>query len=374
MNGNNVNSLKKIFLNILCPIKKSAHRREFEIAQNHRNRAIANHVVPNPLGMHLATAEVNPPRHHESAKLDIKPELYDALAHFIKNHYSAKRVSYDGLKFVIDGVGTRKKWINMTINEMISVVQLQFGHGSGAILKELNALKHKDRRGGGSTINLVNGWCKAGAQNLKTAVLGHSHFCSGQYSTVHGPSHAIGAMLLSQWLANELRKRGHEVSSRDKFIAGLAAIGHDSGRQTEGRDVDEWGSAWNMRNYLSGSPTLQKYAEDTYDTIMGKDSGGGRNGQTMAHILLHDSDCLEIIRCVGSRFDMDHLDVVRLNLIPKKDVENMVKKVRNFLQERGNDTDAAYQKYYTRSNYYVSECKRRIDHINSIACKHGIGR
>jgi hypothetical protein len=309
-------------------------------------------------------------------------ELITTLNHFVKNHYNVKRAEKcKELQFVVNDKGFQKKLRDMTANEIIHVVDTQFGHGDEKeeILNLLHDIKSKDKNGGNCPSVMQRKWCSGKAKELCNLISEFLGLCGswyanknrGKYSEIHGPSHAIGTLLITQWLANELENNGRTVTRQDALVAGLAAIGHDSGRQTEGKDVDEHRSAWNMRNYLSGTRNMGNYAKTVYDTILGKDDQTRTNSKSMAKILVHDADCLEIIRCLRKekKFDINSLDILRLKLVSIEVAQSIVEKAQLFIKIRGNDRQEAYTMHYTKRDYDIN---KRFCDINTKAAECGI--
>ncbi len=91
-----------------------------------------------------------------------------------------------------------------------------------------------------------------------------------------------------------------------------AALLHDSGREGEGEDQKEWEeqSAQNLQNHLLAIDCPASMAVELGQAILNKNRTEERDEKrkSLLEKLLHDADCLEIMRC-RSEFDLNYLDI-----------------------------------------------------------------
>ncbi|MGI9278602.1 MAG: SidE phosphodiesterase domain-containing protein [Endozoicomonas sp.] len=106
-----------------------------------------------------------------------------------------------------------------------------------------------------------------------------------------------------------------------------AALLHDSGREGEGKDLPAWEakSAQHLENHLLASGCPSELASQLSEAVVNKnrteDSGKARTN--LFEKLLHDADCLEIIRC-RKEFDIGYLDIYQEFKRDSRTLDNIV--------------------------------------------------
>ena len=106
-----------------------------------------------------------------------------------------------------------------------------------------------------------------------------------------------------------------------------AALLHDSGQEGEGKDLParEAKSAQHPENHLLASVCPSELAAQLSEAVVNKnrteDSGKARTN--LFEKLLHDADCLEIIRC-RKEFDIGYLDIYQEFKSDSRTLDNIV--------------------------------------------------
>lgn len=138
----------------------------------------------------------------------------------------------------------------------------------------------------------------------------------GEKSRDHGADHAMRAALLVEGVAllyGEIFEKFSQLTSEDLENAIIAAMFHDSGRQSDGIDMYDELSASNAEEALNGifDETRRKKIANI---ISNKDAD--LTQKSLATILLHEADCLEYIRLDG--FNARYLDALHSTSSHKK--------------------------------------------------------
>ncbi|CAM3718160.1 hypothetical protein [Parendozoicomonas haliclonae] len=132
---------------------------------------------------------------------------------------------------------------------------------------------------------------------------------------IHGAIHQCRAAV---WVAVLLSiRKGMEdpeaLAFRGDYLpyVMIAAMLHDSGRKGEGVDTPEWekSSGENCEDFLLSMGCPSELAAECRRAIINKD-GAVNGNKTLVEKLIHDADCLEIMRVPECRsFDMSYLDL-----------------------------------------------------------------
>jgi hypothetical protein len=108
---------------------------------------------------------------------------------------------------------------------------------------------------------------------------------------VHGPLHAARCVIWTKILKDFFFKN---LSSDDEFLLAMTAAMHDVAREDEGKDIWEKASALKLKEYLINIGFNREERIAPYvDAIVHKDD---KNTPSNIVKLLHDVDCLEIMR------------------------------------------------------------------------------
>lgn len=135
-------------------------------------------------------------------------------------------------------------------------------------------------------------------------------FPDGSERISHGKLHAYRTAIWVQLFANLKRLWNHqdilEVTDCDVKLLQIVALFHDAGREDDG--VDRWDkeSAKLCADYFIENGCNSELAYQIANNIIDKDN----RYKTIHSKLLHDADCLDIIRCRGDRFDYTYLDII----------------------------------------------------------------
>lgn len=109
---------------------------------------------------------------------------------------------------------------------------------------------------------------------------------------IHGREHVCRALIFGKALAGIYKRAGFEV---DEYALYRAIAFHDSGRRSNGADMDEDKSAAKLRSYLRGEGAVDAYR----DAAAGLITHGQAGQQTVEGMILQSADSLDIIRVRG---------------------------------------------------------------------------
>ncbi len=149
---------------------------------------------------------------------------------------------------------------------------------------------------------------------------------------VHGAMHLSRAAMWVPILLSLRQQMGDPAAlnfpaSHLPFVM-KAALLHDSGREGEGEDTLAWeqASGEQCEDHLLSIDCPPEIAADCKQGIMNKD-GHYRKEKTLIEKLIHDADCLEIMRVPeGNSFDMKYLDMFQ-DFKDKPDINNTLYEV-----------------------------------------------
>ena len=109
---------------------------------------------------------------------------------------------------------------------------------------------------------------------------------------IHGREHVCRALIFGKALAGIYKRAGFDV---DEYALYRAIAFHDSGRRSNGADMDEDKSAAKLQSYLRGEGAGDAYRDAAAGLIM-----HGQAGQrTVEGMILQSADSLDIIRVRG---------------------------------------------------------------------------
>ena len=185
----------------------------------------------------------------------------------------------------------------------------------------------------------------------------------------HGGAHVACATIYVPVLALLYKKHGNiEVNTDDLKLLQIATLFHDSGREGDGddREVWEYDSAQNCELYLIHVLGIEKdKAERIAATIYTKDKIN--NDKTILEKLLHDADCVDIIRARPKFFvkEMDfYKDYAANNPDAFHDLIQVVSKVRSLIEYRGDsydDTNPSIKKIVENADHCFQKLQDLID-------------
>lgn len=143
--------------------------------------------------------------------------------------------------------------------------------------------------------------------------------------TVHRKLHAIRTALAVELLANFYEKNGlikSKLPERDLERLKIVALYHDSGRTHDGVDDEEEKSAQHCYEHLISIGVPEEEAKAYSNLILNKDNEKAYQSDERMETyrkLLHDADCLEIMRC--THFNALHLEAYKLLKANKKSLQ-----------------------------------------------------
>ena len=153
----------------------------------------------------------------------------------------------------------------------------------------------------------------------------------------HGAMHLCRAAMWIPVLLTLRRQLGDSDAlklSREELSAVMkAAMLHDSGREGEEADTPEWerASGEHCEDHLLAIGCPAQLAVACREGIINKDRQD-RSRKTLIEKLIHDADCLEVMRVRGS-FDMAELDLYQDYLGKDKDIDKLVYKLSSEVRE-----------------------------------------
>ncbi|MCW7552521.1 SidE phosphodiesterase domain-containing protein [Endozoicomonas gorgoniicola] len=193
---------------------------------------------------------------------------------------------------------------------------------------------------------------------------------------VHGAMHGARAALWIPILLN-IRQSMNDpeakaVSPEQVHWLMTASLFHDSGREGEGEDTPEWErtSAEQCEDHLLAMGCPHSMVAACKSSIINKDRSD-RSAKTLVEKLIHDADCLEIMRTSsGNRFDLAELDLYH-DFSAEPDIDsqlyNLASQVRDVIAQQG-DLSGTTQIINSKSGF--SEQKEKaVRHHFSTAIK-----
>lgn len=148
----------------------------------------------------------------------------------------------------------------------------------------------------------------------------------------HGCMHAARTTMWSQMLAVLYERHGTVI--KEPVLLGVTAGAHDSARQDEGVDCYEDESAANLSVYLNRYGLPQNIIDYHVQAIKDKDPKNGKY-ETPVQEIVHNADCLEIIRCLEdfSRFDPERLSFTHIKGLDKDYLNKLILEVKDFIEQ-----------------------------------------
>jgi|GEM_PF-5152308 len=147
----------------------------------------------------------------------------------------------------------------------------------------------------------------------------------------HGAMHSTRVALWTQVLSKAYEKIGRE-KPKDPILLAAAGAMHDVARENEGPDYWDAESSEVLGALLSRGNVDEQKAELYVQTIREKDP---RNGQfsTDEQRIVHDADCLEIIRVIGKfAFNKSHLCFYQFDPSKKEFCNKLLNEISDFIQ------------------------------------------
>jgi O-acetyl-ADP-ribose deacetylase (regulator of RNase III) len=276
--------------------------------------------------------------------------LEDAHFHAIRNNYTKRTPKYEDFFFIsMEKGGKPKKWVNMTVNDMIHVVKDRSQLGACNCTELLTKLENLEKAGRGNEVIRE----RTHYEDIKRCFCEIVNFRPGHHHTVHGPKHATRTLINVLLLAKLLYEKGVKILPEQILAGAIAAIFHDSGRQGDDKDVYEKNSAYYAGQHCWATPELKQYAHIVFSAIINKDAKG-TDKQSLAKTLVQVADCLEITRCIGGtrNFNPGNLDLVKMGLITQQQGQRLAEVTWRLVHKTGvEDSDSDYRNNYKDDAY-----------------------
>ncbi|MDR1438138.1 MAG: hypothetical protein LBI69_03715 [Puniceicoccales bacterium] len=131
----------------------------------------------------------------------------------------------------------------------------------------------------------------------------------GAMPHIHGPLHSLRTAVHVETVGVMYKfffKEFTKLSDGDIELAKIAAIFHDSGRQSDGSDIYDEISAQNAEDYMRLSKFPEELCIRVGNAIRNKDSK--ERDKDLIAILLHEADCLEYKRIKQAEFNLKFMD------------------------------------------------------------------
>ncbi len=127
----------------------------------------------------------------------------------------------------------------------------------------------------------------------------------------HGCMHVCRAAIMIHAIADLYKKYDPsiDITDEDIALAQYLTLFHDSARQADGVDVWDDESAENARSYLQALQFEESKIHEAIEALKSKDSGAPKG---IIGKLIHDADCLDIMRVYGKNgFKNQYLQVYK---------------------------------------------------------------
>ncbi len=158
----------------------------------------------------------------------------------------------------------------------------------------------------------------------------------GETRHFHGPIHAARTALWTQLLLNVYKKAGRDTSKINPFLLGFGGGDHDFERLDDGQDRWDKQSAAKFKLHcqqLALPSILERYQLPVYvDAIANKDHVRPEDSDIKR--IIHDADCLEIVRCLKqfSDFEKHRLCFVHFPSLKADYQEKLIQEIAQFIQ------------------------------------------
>ncbi len=182
---------------------------------------------------------------------------------------------------------------------------------------------------------------------------------------IHGRMHASRVAILAQLL-----HRFFPGNTSDPVHLAYAAAYHDAARQDEGIDRWDLESSQLLANFLTTSTIPKRgaayskelearftksFSEDLYPYVAALADKDPKNNDftTREQMIVHDADCLEILRCLPSTkdFRIDELQIFTKGILTKAQTETLVKEWHSFIRLTQSANLNRHLEFYSK-NYY----------------------
>lgn len=146
----------------------------------------------------------------------------------------------------------------------------------------------------------------------------------------HGVMHATRVTLWTQVLTRFYEQLGREPLQNPLLLAAAGGM-HDAARANEGIDYWDQESSEMLAALLQQGQVDQEIAERYIQTIREKDPEDGQFS-TDEQRIVHDADCIDIIRVVGKRrFDPNHLCLSQFDSLQTEDRDQLIDEIADFI-------------------------------------------
>ena len=147
---------------------------------------------------------------------------------------------------------------------------------------------------------------------------------------VHGSMHCARTTLWTQVLSRLYEKLGQNAIE-NAFLLGITAAFHDAARESEGTDYWDEESSVLIEKLLERAGQSQRTSDKYVQAIRNKDPQNGQFSSSEQR-LVHDADCLEIIRVIGKqRFTRDFLCFYQFDAKQRALCDQLIDEVARFI-------------------------------------------
>lgn len=179
-------------------------------------------------------------------------------------------------------------------------------------------------------------------QALRVGLQGHSGPAQGQFEaqvakgeatarTDHGTMHSTRVVLWTQVL-RRVYEKFEGLKLENPILTAAAAAYHDTAREAEGPDHWDGESAELFKTLLQRTDLDEATREKYVQTIREKDPEGNKF-TTLEQRIVHDADCLDIIRIHGRwGFDPHYLQFYPTDPEKKKYADQLIAEIGRFIQ------------------------------------------
>lgn len=169
----------------------------------------------------------------------------------------------------------------------------------------------------------------------------------------HGVSHAVRATLFALILTEMSREAGKQLG-HDPVSLLIATALHDSAREDDGEDEwDQQSGEFAKKVILDEMKVSEEEGSFFQNCVVDKDN---KNPTSIEKKILHDADCLEIIRCLRKPDDFKFSELRMTNDLQEGDVLRLVEEAKKLIALTDKKT----------IKYFIENSKSPLQYLLSI--------
>ncbi len=196
------------------------------------------------------------------------------------------------------------------------------------------------------------------------------NYPNGHPRSIHGIQHVTRvAMYIPIWqklFAEFGDKRAQEFTPDDIHTLQIVALFHDAGREADGEDLWEEDSAILLYHYLVTVLQFDTENAELFATAIVR--GEPNKPFTIEATLLHDADCLDIIRA-RKNFDSTYLgfykEIASKNADAKLKMDELIAEAKKWIASQGDDfsrRDMSLKEKYSDKDAHDKMLAELVDH------------